>query len=295
MPHLSIHISGEEELKPLRGVRVLTLAANVPGPVAAARLHALGADVIKIEPPAGDPLARISPAWYESLAAGQRVVHLDLKERGGRARLDGLLTETDLLLTSTRPAALGRLSLNWAELHARYPRLSHVAITGYLSPDTDRAGHDLTYQAELGLLSPPFLPRTLLADLAGAESATSAALALLLARERSKRGGYAQVSLMETARAFAKPLRYGVTARGGPLGGGYSGYNLYRTRDGWVAVAALEPHFWQRLQSGLGVSNPTAEELARVFLTRTTAEWAAWGTTHDLPLAPVREIVPESD
>ena len=295
MPHLNIHISDEEELKPLRGVRVLTLAVNVPGPVAAARLHALGADVVKVEPPAGDPLAHISPAWYESLAAGQRVVRLDLKEPGGRARLDGLLTESDLLLTSTRPAALGRLSLRWAELQARSSRLSHVAIIGYLSPDTDRAGHDLTYQAELGLLSPPLLPRTLLADLAGAERAVSAALALLLARERSGRGGYAQVSLMEAARAFADSLCYGVTTPGGPLGGGVSGYNLYRTQDGWVAVAALEPHFRERLQSGLGVSNPTTEELARVFLTRTTAEWVAWGTARDLPLAPVRETVPESD
>ena len=109
------------ESRPLDGVRVVTLAVNVPGPVACARLLALGAEVVKVEPPAGDPLAHYSRAWYDELARGQRVVALDLKTDEGRAALDGLLADADLLVTANRPAALGRLGLSWDALHARHP------------------------------------------------------------------------------------------------------------------------------------------------------------------------------
>src|SRR3954468_3289168 len=98
-------------MTPLHGIRVLTLAVNVPGPVAAARLAALGADVTKVEPPSGDPLARGCPDWYAELTPGQRIVRLDLKEARERAMLDDLLAEADLLLTATRRAALDRLNL----------------------------------------------------------------------------------------------------------------------------------------------------------------------------------------
>ena len=143
------------ELSPLAGIRIITLAGNVPGPVAAARLHQLGAAVIKVEAPAGDPLAAISPAWYRALTHGQEVIRLDLKHRAGREQLDPLLEGADLLLTSTRPAALRRLGLDWQGVHARYPHLSQVAITGYPAPHENRAGHDLTYQAAAGLVAPP--------------------------------------------------------------------------------------------------------------------------------------------
>ncbi|MDQ3173285.1 MAG: CoA transferase, partial [Acidobacteriota bacterium] len=75
------------DFQPLSGIRALTLAINVPGPVAAARLRELGATVVKVEPPGGDPLSRISPAWYESLTRDQKVVRLNLKEPDERARL----------------------------------------------------------------------------------------------------------------------------------------------------------------------------------------------------------------
>src|SRR5580765_1980651 len=150
--------------KPIEGIRVVSLALNVPGPVAAARLHQLGASVTKIEPPIGDPLIRYCPAWYRKLAAGQDVLGLDLKDLAARGRFAKLLAETDLLLTSNRPAALARRGLAWPQLHTLYPRLNHVAIVGYPAPKENVAGHDLTYQAALGLLVPPHLPRTLLAD-----------------------------------------------------------------------------------------------------------------------------------
>src|SRR5215203_834817 len=238
---------GEECYVPLRGIRVLTLAVNLPGPVAASRLGAMGASVVKVEPPGGDPLAWMCPGYYEDLSAGQEVVRLDLKTQEDRASLDDWLEKTDLFLTSSRPVALGRLGLSWPELHARFPGLCQVAIVGHPPPDEDAPGHDLTYQARIGTLAPPELPRVLVADLAGAERAVSAALSLLLARERGQGAGYKQVALSEAARSFAEPLRQGLAAPGGVLGGGYAGYGLYRTRDGYVALAALEPLFWERL------------------------------------------------
>lgn len=273
-------------------MQVLTLAVNVPGPVAAARLRGLGATVVKVEPPERDPLARANRDWYEALVAGQKVIRLNLKETEDRARLDELLGESDLLLTATRPAALARLGLGWPELHARYPRLSQTAIVGYPAPEDNVPGHDLTYLAGLGLLTPPELPRTLLADLAGAERAVSASLALLLGRELGLGTGYVQVPLAEAAAFFAEPLRYGITAPGGELGGGLPGYNLYRAREGWISVAALEPHFWQRLLDELGLQTANREELASAFLSRTAEEWQSWAAERDLPIAAVREAPP---
>lgn len=282
-------MSGEQQATtPLDGVRVLTLAVNVPGPAAAARLRAMGAAVLKVEPPGGDPLAAACPAWYEELRAGQTVRRLDLKEPSGRAALMELLAESDLLLTSMRRPALARLGLDWPSLHAAFSRLSQVAIAGYAAPRDDEPGHDLTYLADEGLLAPPALPRTLLADLAGAERAVSAALALLLARERGSNAGYAEVSLAAVAAGFAAPLRHGLTAPGGALGGGAPSYNLYAAADGWVAVAALEPHFLRRLEGELGLTDATMTMLAGIFRTRSTGEWERWAVARDLPLRAVR-------
>lgn len=273
---------------PLEGMRLLSLAVNVPGPVAAARLHQLGVAVVKVEPPAGDPLARHSPEWYAALCAGQQVQRLDLKDPAQRADLDRLLQGCDLFLTSSRPAALAGLGLDWASLHARHPRLAQVAIIGFPPPHQNVPGHDLTYLAAHGLLLPPRLPPTLLADLAGAERVVSAALGLLLARERGADAGYAEVVLAEVAESFAAPLRHGLTAPSGLLGGGWPGYNLYAAGRGWVAVAALEPHFWARLQRELGLDGATYDDLAAILATRAAEEWESWAAERDLPITALR-------
>ena len=274
----------------LEGIRLVTLAQNVPGPAAVARLQSFGASVIKVEPPNGDPLASSNPAWYESLVMGQEVVRLDLKSDTSRDRLDEHLAEADVLLTSNRLAALARLGLDPEELGARYPHLCYVAITGYPAPREDTPGHDLTYLANLGLLSPPEMPRTLLADLAGAEQAVSATLALLLDRERGRGAGYAEVALSEAAAFFAEPLRYGITKPGAHLGGGFPGYGLYEAHDGWIALAALEAHFWESLLLELGLEEATREVLEEVFLQRTTEEWEQWATERELPLVALGDM-----
>jgi len=272
----------------LQGVKIVSLALNAPGPVAAARLTKLGATVTKVEPPAGDALHHIASAWYESLCQGQTVVRLDLKDPNGRKQLDGLLATADLLLTSFRPSALQRLGLDWESLHAQYPRLCFVGIIGYLHPQEERTGHDLTYQSDLGLLRPPEMPATLFVDLAGAERAMNMALALLLRAARKGESGCAWVSLYECARDLAEPVKAGLTNVGGPLGGGYPLYGFYQANDGWIAIAALEPHFAKRLLLELNLSNADRPELERIFLQRSAAAWESWAAERDLPLVAVQ-------
>jgi len=273
-------------MKPLDDLRVLNLALNLPGPAAARRLHELGAEVIKVEPPSGDPMAKYHGVWYRDMAAGHAVVRIDLKTEEGRSCLHKLLAGADLLITATRPAALARLSLDWPTLQGCFPRLCQVAIVGFPAPRENEAGHDLTYQASLGLLAPPQMPRTLLADMAGAEQTVSAALALLLARERGKGGGYVEVPLSAAAAAMAEPLRYRTTSPGALLGGGLPEYNIYRTSDSWVAVAALEPHFKKRLEEALTVRS--REEYQVAFLTKSAVEWEEWGQKLDIPIVAAK-------
>lgn len=271
-------------MSPLHGLRIVNLALNLPGPAAARRLRALGAEVIKVEPPSGDPMATYRRAYYDEMAEGMPVVVLDLKAPDGRARLAGLLAEADLLITSFRPSALLRLGLDPDALASAHPHLCQVAIVGFPEPRAEEAGHDLTYQASMGLVAPPALPRTLLSDLAGAEQATSAALALLLDRARTGRAGRATVALSDAAAAFAAPLRHGLTAPGALLGGGRPEYALYPAADGWVALAALEPHFRARVEAQLG-TDPAA--WAPAFAARPRAHWQAWAAAHDIPLEPL--------
>ena len=275
-------------MRPLEGFQVLTLAVNLPGPTAAARLAQLGATVMKVEPPGGDPLAHARPQWYEELHRGQTILMLDLKDDAGRAQLDHWLDRSDLLLTAMRSAALQRLELDWPALHARHPRLCHVAIVGHPAPHEDWPGHDLTYQARAGLVEAPRLPRSCLADTTGAQQAVSAALALLLARERAAEAGYAEVSLAEAAEECAAAWRHGLTTPDGLLGGASPRYGLYRARDGWVALAALESHFWDTLTRELALTAPRHSDLEQVLLTRTAHEWEAWAEERGIPLARVR-------
>jgi alpha-methylacyl-CoA racemase len=272
----------------LSGIKIVSLALNVPGPVAAARFTQMGATVTKIEPPAGDGLSKFAPVWYESLCAGQTVLQLDLKTADGRNQLDALLASADLLLAAFRPAALQRLGLDWPGLHARYPRLCFVGIVGYLPPEEERTGHDLTYQSDAGLLQPPQMPSSLFVDLAAAERAVSMALALLNKMARTGRAGCAWISLHECALDLAAPLTAGLTAAGGLLNGGYPLYGFYQASDGWIAVAALEPHFAERLLLELKLSNAARPELERIFLQRSAAAWDRWAVERGLPLAAVR-------
>ena len=272
----------------LDGIRVASTALNVPGPAACARLVELGATVVKVEPPAGDPLESYCADWYRRLHEGMEVRRLDLKGAAGREAMQALLAASDVLVTAQRPAALARLGLDAEALAARHPRLCHVAITGHPAPHADLPGHDLTYMAAHGLLAPGAMPPTLFADMAGAERAVSTALALLVARERTGHGGAREAPLEEAARALAQPLHAGLTRPGALLGGLLPGYNLYAARAGWIAVAALEPHFALALAAALGLASLDAAALAERFAARDAADWEAWARERDLPIVALR-------
>jgi crotonobetainyl-CoA:carnitine CoA-transferase CaiB-like acyl-CoA transferase len=275
---------------PLHGIRVTSLATNVPGPVAAARLRALGAEVLKVEPPAGDFLSQAAPGWYSALAEGQERLTIDLKSADGRTMLERRLATSDVLLLSSRPAALARLGLSREALAARFPRLCVVSIVGHHTPHADIAGHDLTYPGEAGLLRRGELPASLFSDLAAGAEATTAALALLLGRATSGTGGWTEVSLAACAQALAEPLRHGLTAPGGELGGRNPGYAMYEAADGPIAVAALEPHFMARLLVQLQLTAPDQAAMARAFAAAPAEHWASIGRTHDIPIVALTVV-----
>jgi len=275
---------------PLRGTRIVTLAVNVPGPAAAARLRELGAQITKVEPPHGDPLEHLCPDWYRELAKNQKVVRLDLRTPKDRASLDRLLENADVLITSSRPSSLRRLSIEWKRLHKKFPRLCYVALVGEPAPKDELPGHDLTYQAVAGLLLPPRLPNSLVADLAGAERAVSAVLALLSLRTQTHAACRMEVAIADAAARFAAPLRHGLTSEGALLGGGFPGYSLYRSKQGWIAVAALESHFWTKLRQELRLNAATRQDLAARFRTRSSQQWQTWAKKRGLPIVAVRQL-----
>ncbi len=276
-------------MKLLDGVRVVTTALNLPGPAACARLRDLGASVSKVEPPEGDPFERFCPSWYRRLHEGMTIGRLDLKSETGRRAMARLLGNADLLVTAQRASALARMGLDAPALAAAHPQLCHVAITGHAPPGDELPGHDLTYLAALGLVSPPALPRTLFADMAGAERAVSTALALVIARDRGAAAQSMPVALADAAAALAQPLREGLTPEGALLGGGFAGYNLYAARDGWVAVAALEPRFEKRLAEKFALGRLTHDGLRALFAAHDATYWEEWARKNDLPIVAVRD------
>lgn len=273
----------------LDGITVVALATNVPGPLAAAQLRSLGARVIKIEPLHGDALEKASPAWYDAIATGMEVLRLDLRDATALRALDAHLSGADVLLTAMRASSLLRLGFDWNSLHVKYPRLCHVAISGEVPPHDDRAGHDLTYQARAGTLAPPVMPRVLAADMAAAERAVVAVTAALFTRERRGETVRVDVGIVDAAMDFAAPARFGLTAGNGPLSGALPAYRLYAAKDGYVALAALEPHFVERLTAMLDGVPCEAAALEQIFATRAAGEWEQMAERYDVPLCAVRK------
>jgi crotonobetainyl-CoA:carnitine CoA-transferase CaiB-like acyl-CoA transferase len=279
-------------MQPLNGIKLVTIAFNMPGPAAVSQLHGFGADVVKVEPPTGDPLARNCPELYQELTAGQQILRLDLKQPAGREQMNAQLADADVLLTSTLPSSLERLNLSWERLHCDFPKLCQVAIVGYAPPDEELTGHDLTYQASVGLVNPPTMPPTLLADMAGAQTAVTHVFAVLQERARTGGGVFSYVPIAGAVEFFAIPLRFGITSSGGRLAGTLPMYNLYPTREGWLAVAALEPQFWARMQELLALEQGTYEELSGIFAPRTAKDWEDWAVENRLPIGAVRTAQP---
>jgi alpha-methylacyl-CoA racemase len=268
---------------PLAGVRVVTIALNVPGPLAASHMRDQGARVVKIEPPQGDPLEGFCRTWYEELHHEVVVQRLDLKSDPGRTRMHSVLMDSDLFLASQRPSALARLGLDAATLlqpHAATAHLRWLNIVGEIErPEV--AGHDLTYLARARLLGTE-VPRTLVADVLGAERAFSTALLLL----RQPQGTHATIGLFDSLDPLMAPLAHKLTGPDSLLGGMLAAYGIYEAREGRIAVAALEPHFRARLYEELHL--PMGSDLSEAFRTRAAAEWERWALELDLPINAIQ-------
>ena len=248
----------------LAGTRVLDLSQFLPGPYATAMLAALGAEVIKVEPPGGDPMAMLlcppgrdrSPL-YDAVNCGKTVVRIDLKSAPGKALLETLVQDADVLLDGFRPGVLERLGLGYETARERRPSLIWCALSGYGSdgPYRERAGHDINYCAVAGLLSrtdaDPQIPFPLLADHSGATQAVTAILAALVRQRTRDEGAFLDIALYESLYNWQyiddlPGLRQLVA-------GGAANYNLYRSADGtWFSLGAIEPHFWERFCRALG-------------------------------------------
>lgn len=259
----------------LDGIRVLDLSQYIPGPFATMTLGDLGAEVIKIEPPFGDPMRTafltgedgISP-FYKQLNAGKTVINLDLKSEEGKAAFTELVKKSDVILESFRPGVMARLGFGPDDLKALNPKLVHCALSGFgqTGPYAQIAGHDMTYVALTGGLSqtghadqgpvPIFPP---MADHSGAMQAVNAILAALFRRERTGKGAFIDVSLFEAALSWNY---LGLTAAHhgrvddcgrGELTGAAAWYNIYETADGrYFAFAPIEPKFWLNFCNAIG-------------------------------------------
>jgi crotonobetainyl-CoA:carnitine CoA-transferase CaiB-like acyl-CoA transferase len=307
---------------------VLDLSRLLPGPFATLVLADLGAQVDKVEDPElGDytrhmvPLAGGTSVAFHALNRGKRSLVFDLKAEGGAAAFRRLARSYDVVFDQFRPGVMDRLGVGHSVLLADNPRLVLCALTGYgqSGPLRDKAGHDLNYLARSGLLGmmgpadgPPQPPSFQLADVAGGLWSVVSILAALRERDRTGKGAVLDIGMTDSVLPFAtvglsRALALGseTVARGGEvITGGAAAYNTYLTKDGGaVSLGALEPKFLQRFCRGAGIEfDPMAivpgphqakfkAEFTALFLTRTRAEWQAFGEEHDCCLEQV--LTPE--
>ena len=292
----------------LCGVRVLDLSQYLPGPLATRMLADLGADVLKVEPPGGDPLRRVPPlnqqgtgVFYDLLVRGKTCTPLDLKSASGRKAFESLVRRADVLFEAFRPGVLANLVGGYDRLREVNPRLLYCALTGYgqNGPLRDRAGHDLNYVAHSGGLSlvgddaGPQHPWPSPADHAAATQAALGVVAAVLRRQQTCRAAHIDISIADCYLAWQERdlatacLDLPAQGRGtGRLNGGSACYHIYRTSDGeFVTLAALEKKFWSNFCQVVGRPDwierhddpmPQAqliEELARLFAGRDRAHW----------------------
>src|SRR2546427_10310357 len=241
----------------LDGVRVLDLSRLLPGGYCTQLLQAQGAQVTKIEAPAGDPIRALPAgnAYFDALHGGKQLLTLELRTETGREVPRRRVVDGDVLVEGFRPGVMERMELGYAALAASNPALVYCAITGYGSggPLAGRAGHDLNYLARSGALSlmplrdgVPSIPGLQVADMAGGLHAAFLIAGALVARARSGRGSRVEVSMTQLMRSWTLLPRAARRAGlpGLPLTGEIPCYHVYAVADGFLTVAALEPDFW---------------------------------------------------
>jgi crotonobetainyl-CoA:carnitine CoA-transferase CaiB-like acyl-CoA transferase len=289
-------------MQPLAGMLVVDLTRYLPGAFASRELLSLGARVVRIEPPEGDPMRQVAPAWEAALNAGKESVALDLKAEAELAR--GICACADVVLEGFRPGVASRLGVGPADVP---DMVVYCSITGFGSegPHVARAGHDLNYLGWAGVLedTAPGLPPLQPADLAaGALGSVASILAALLERERTGRGARLTISMTHGSHRLVA-YRLGGDPLPRFLTGGIACYRIYGTADGrYVTVAALEPKFFVRLCEVIGrpeladlhlvadAQEELAAELGTVFGSRRLDEWLELCADEDVALGPVATL-----
>ena len=247
----------------LAGLRVLDLSIWRPGPYATSLLVPLGADVLKVEPPGGDPM-RHYPGLFAAINEGKRSLELNLKDAGDRSTALALAAQADVVVEGFRPGVLARLGLDEPSVRARNPGIVYCSISGYGQHDPRALlpGHDVNYHAWAGALTPeggtasanPPLPT---ADLAAGMTAAFGICAAVLGRVTSGEGTYLDVSMTDVLATWTGPA--GAKPADGPGSDGPArvipGYGLFATADGGqIALGVMnEQHFWASLCGALGL------------------------------------------
>lgn len=288
-------------MQPLSGMLVVDFSRYLPGAFASRELLELGARVVCVEPPGGDPMRSTAPAWDAALRAGKESLEIDLK--GDPAPALELMREADVVLESFRPGVASRLGIG--PEHAQ-ERTVYCSISGFGlgGRHEQRAGHDLNYLGWAGVLwdTAPALPPIQIADFtAGALGAVVKILAALLERERTGKGSRVAVSMTHGSHRLVAHRLGGETVPQ-MLTGGLACYRIYETADGrHLTVAALEPAFFRRLTELFGRpelaerqfdadQEALASELAAIFRARPLAEWLELFDAEDVCVGPVATL-----
>jgi alpha-methylacyl-CoA racemase len=289
-------------VRPLEGALGVDLTRYLPGPFASRELLELGARVIRVEPPGGDPMRVTAPAWHDVLNAGKESITCDLKAEPERAR--ALCAEADVVIEGMRPGVAERLGVGPRDLP---DTVVYCSITGFGlgGRHEQRAGHDLNYQGWAGVLADtaPALPPVQVADLAaGSLAAVNRILAALLEREKTGRGAHLVISMTHGSHRLAAH-RLGGEPIPMLLTGGLACYRVYPTSDGrYVTVAALEEKFFARLCELLGLEDlaprqyepaaqsELADKLAETFAAKPLAAWLQLFDREDVCIGPVATL-----
>ncbi|OQP08076.1 CoA transferase [Geobacillus sp. 46C-IIa] len=302
----------------LHGIVVVDFSQYLPGPFASWRLAQLGAEVIKIEPPSGDRLRPFAEGrLFAAYNAGKKSAALDLKTDEGREQAQRLAARADVVIESFRPGVMARLGLGYDDVRRDNEGIIYCSISGFgqQSGRSLLGSHDLNYMALSGLLAQladergrPVHPKITLADFIGGMAAAERIVAALFARERTGKGAYLDVSLVDGLTAMMAG-HFAIAHGGGPknglaeLAGEVVCYQLYETKDGrYISLAALEPHFWRQFCEAVGrpewieaqwapaePGEEVYEGLAALFREKTFSEWSTFAETVDACLAPVLE------
>jgi crotonobetainyl-CoA:carnitine CoA-transferase CaiB-like acyl-CoA transferase len=311
---------------PLSGVRVIDLTAMVMGPYATQIMADMGADVIKVEPPAGDDTRNISvgPApgmsgVFVNVNRGKRSIVLDLKSDAGKAALRKLIATADVFIHSMRADAVARLGFDYAAVAAINPQIVYTNCYGYgrRGPDAAKPAYDDTIQAECGipafqqmLTGKPDFVGTIIADKVAGMTALYATTMALFHRERTGEGQEVEVAMFETMAAFMLVEHANGAMFDPPLGTAHyprvvaPNRKPYRTKDSHVAALIYNDKHWKLFVEAvkpawatpdLDLLETRAKQIDRVygllaetFLERTTAEWLDLLTGLGIPAAPLR-------